>query len=190
MKRPLAAMTAFMLMAVANAVSAGPVMLEPANPQPTDLRPGLAVRYAYPQDVRDLSEASAALKRGSEAGTPLAGLDYRDTAEGDLTLTSKQAHHVVAEISGYVHFDAPGLYNIDFLTNDGLRASIGGQAVGEFDGRQSCDSTVMSEVEVPKAGWYTIDALYFQRLGSACLHMRMGPQGKRPRWMPDAAFGH
>lgn len=177
-------------MTMATALAAAPVKLQPADPQPGSVRSGLAVRYAYPQDVRTLSEASAALKRGSEAGRPLKGLDHRDTNEGDITLTSKQAQHVVARITGYVRFDKPGVYNIDFLTNDGLRAKIGGQIVGQFDGRQTCDSTVMTEVEVPVAGWYPLDTLYFQRLGTACLHMRMGAEGARMKWMPDAAFGH
>ncbi|MDE4134970.1 hypothetical protein PXK00_17810 [Phaeobacter sp. QD34_3] len=190
MKALMAVWSAVASMALAGSLAAEPVTLQPADPQPGKLRAGLAVMYAYPQDVRDLTEASAALKRGAEVGRPLAGLDHRDTNEGDNTLTSNRALHVAARISGYVRFDKPGVYNIDFLTNDGLRARIGGQIVGEFDGRQSCDTTVMTEVKVPVAGWYPLDALYFQRLGTACLHMRMGPEGKRLRWMPDAAFAH
>lgn len=181
---------AAILMTCATVAGAAPLELQPAHPQPTGLKPGLAVVYAYPQDVKNLSEASSALKIGSETGQPLTGLDYRDTNEGDITLTANRAMQVVASIKGYVHFDTPGIHNIDFLTNDGLRARIGGQVVGKFDGRQSCDTTILSEVKVPQAGWYDVDILYFQRLGTACLHMRMGPEGKRPRWMPDAAFGH
>lgn len=178
------------LLTCGTALGAAPLKLQLADPQPSGVQPGLSVRYAYPQDVKTLSEASAALKIASEPGHALSGLDHRDTNEGDKTLTSKRAEHVVASIKGYVRFDAPGLHNIDFLTNDGLRARIGGQVVGKFDGRQACDTTIMSEVEVPAAGWYDVDILYFQRGGTACLHMRMGPDGKRPRWMPDAAFGH
>lgn len=174
----------------ATALGAAPLKLQPANPQPSGVKPGLSVRYAYPQDVKNLSEASSALKISSEAGRPLSGLDHRDTNEGDNTLTSNRAMQVVASIKGYVRFDKPGIHSIDFLTNDGLRARIGGQVVGEFNGRQSCDTTILSEVEVPVAGWYDVDILYFQRLGTACLHMRMGSEGKRPRWMPDSAFGH
>jgi hypothetical protein len=190
MKRLLSGTIAAIVVTCATVLSAAPLKLQPANPQPSGLKPGLAVRYAYPVDVKNLVEASSALKISAERGQPLTGLDYRDTNEGERTLTSKRAEHVVAGINGYVYFDKPGIHNIDFLTNDGLRARIGGQVVGKFDGRQACDSTIMSEVEVPSAGWYKVDILYFQRLGTACLHMRMGPQGKRPRWMPNKAFGH
>jgi hypothetical protein len=172
------------------ALQAAPIKLNPANPQPSNPKPGLSVRYAYPEDVKNLVDASAALKQKSQAGRPLAGLDHRDTNEGQKTLTSDRATHVVARITGYVRFDAPGAYSIDFLSNDGVRAKIDGKVVAEFNGRQPCEPTFGSEVEVASAGWYELDVLYFQRLGSACLHMRMAPDGKSPTWVPNSAFGH
>ena len=174
----------------AAAVAAAPLKLKPANPQPSGVRAGLSVAYAYPEDVKSLSAADAALRKGAVSGPALKGLDYRDTNEGDRTLTSKRALNVVAKIRGYVKFDAPGIYNIDFLSNEGLRAKIGGQLVSRFDGRQPCEPTFGSEVEVPVAGWYPLDIVYFQRQGTACLHMRSAPAGKRVTWMPNKAFGH
>ena len=113
---------------IATAVAAAPLKLKPASPQPSGLKPGLAVKYAYPPDVKSLNQANRALKR-AKAGPALKGLDYRDTRDGDKTLTSKRAHHVVAGISGFVKFDSPGTYTVDFLTNDGLDAKVGGQTV-------------------------------------------------------------
>ena len=161
--------------------------LTPADPQPTALNDGLAVRYAYPPDVKTLAQAEALLS-DAQPGTPLEGLDYRDTADGDMTLTSTSAHHVVAGISGFVRFDAEGTYVIDFLSNDGLKASIGGQEVVFFDGRHPCEESEAVEVNVPQAGWYALEAVYFQRTGSACLHMRAGQDA--PEWMENGAFGH
>ncbi|KUP92898.1 PA14 domain-containing protein [Tritonibacter horizontis] len=169
---------------------AAPLALQPADPQPTGLKPGLSVYYAYPSDVKSLGAARSALNYKRIPGPPLSGLDYRDTELGQAVLTSERAERVVADISGYVRFDKPGIYTIDFLTNDGLHAVVGGQLVGEFDGRQACEETFAVEVEVPSAGWYPLQALWFQRTNTACLHMRAGPKGKRPKWMPDAAFGH
>lgn len=169
---------------------AAPLKLTPANPQPSSPKPGLAVRYAYPVDVKSLADARRALDHQSEAGAPLSGLDYRDSEIGQNVLTAKRDERVAAEISGYVRFDKPGVYTIDFLTNDGLNAVVGGQLVGEFDGRQSCEETFAVEVEVPEAGWYPLKALWFQRMNTACLHMRAGPKGKRPKWMPNEAFAH
>jgi hypothetical protein len=185
-QRLTAALAAALL---AGAAWAGPLKLEPANPQPSGLKPGLAVKYAFPPDVKTLAQADKALE-GAKPGKPLAGLDYWDTNEGEETLTSGKAMRVVAGISGYVKFDAPGTYVIDFLSNDGLRAHIGGKKVTEIDARRPCDPGPSVQVEVPKAGWYPLKAVYFQRAGTACLHMRAGPAGGKPDWVPNAAFGH
>jgi hypothetical protein len=171
----------------ASATFAGTLNLTPANPQPSGLTEGLAVSYAYPADVKSLSQAER-IAKGAKPGKPLAGMDYIDTKDGDKTLTSTKAHHVVADISGYVRFDAAGTYTIDFLSNDGLQVKIGGQEVAFFDGRHPCEESDPATVKVPSAGWYELSALYFQRTGSACLHMRAG-MGE-PDWMENASFGH
>jgi hypothetical protein len=179
--------TAITMAWIASPLWAAPLELMPADPQPTGLSEGLAVRYAYPPDVKTLAQAEAFLA-DAEPGEPLAGLDYRDTADGDMTLTSTSAHHVVAGISGFVRFETAGTYVIDFLSNDGLKASIGGQEVVVFDGRHPCEESEAAEVNVPQAGWYRLEAIYFQRTGSACLHMRAGQD--EMQWMENTAFGH
>lgn len=175
--------------------TAAPLELAPADPQPkaAQLQAGLAVDYAYAiegQDIKSLSDAASWLRSSARRGRPLKGLDYRDTNEGEPTLTSDKAFNVAARIRGYIRFDRPGVYDIDFLTNDGLRATIGGQQVGLFDGRQPCEGTYVVQVRVPNAGWYPLEAIYFQRLGTACLHMRWAPEGGDPRWVPDSAFAY
>ena len=179
--------TAFL---TSGAAFAAPVTLSPADPQPnaSDLSKGLAVSYAYPSDVRTLDDASSALRKGRK-GPPLKGLSYQDTKEGDLTLTSRTAQKVAAAISGYIRFDAPGTYEVDVFSNDGIMASIGGQPVALYDEIHACEPAGVQEVIVPQAGWYELEATYFQRKGTACLMMdwnvsgRMGP-------VPDSAFAH
>jgi hypothetical protein len=171
---------------------AAPLKLTPANPQPGGLKSGLSVSYGYAakgQHIKRLTDARGVLKSGAQRGNPLRGLDYRDTNLGDPTLTSNQAENVAASIRGYIRFDKPGIYDIDFFTNDGLSATIGGQRVGFFDGRQACDSTVAAEVEVPSAGWYNFSATYFNRLNTSCLMMRWAPKGSGMKWVPNNVFG-
>ncbi|MEP5631576.1 MAG: PA14 domain-containing protein [Tateyamaria sp.] len=171
---------------IAGASFAAPLQLKPASPQPSGLNQGLAVKYAFDR-VRKLSEARRAFK-SAKPGKPLKGLDYRDTANGAETLTSGQAHRVIAVIEGYVRFDAPGTYKIDFMSNDGLEVKIGGQEVAFHDGVHGCDPSRQVEAVVPQAGWYDLEALYFQKEGSACLLMRAGIGS--PNWMPNKAFGY
>lgn len=191
MHRFLAGLLAALGLIIATTAAAGPPRLTPANPQPSGLKPGLNVVYGYApegQHIKTLSDARHYLKR-AEPGRPLTGLDYADTAKGEPTLTSKRAENVAARIWGYIRFDKPGVYDIDFLTNDGLHMEIGGQTVGHFDGRQTCDTIIGTQVEVPKAGWYELEGVYFNRLNTSCLHMRWAPAGGRLTWVPNSVFG-
>jgi len=169
---------------------AGPLTLTPANPQPTGLTQGLKVVYGTANDIKDLSKAKWATGKHGKPGQPLRGLSYPDTQLGEGALTSGVAEKVAAQINGYIKFDAPGTYDVDFVTNDGIRATIGGQVVGYFDGRQTCQPTFTETVQVPQAGWYEVDILWFQRLNTSCLNMRWGPAGGNVGWVPDAAFGY
>jgi hypothetical protein len=171
---------------LAGPVWGAPLALQPADPQPAELTEGLAVSYAYPKKVKTLEQAERALK-DAKPGKPLAGLDYMDSIEGENTLTADRPFNVAAAITGYVKFDEAGTYVIDFLTNDGLHATIGGQEVVFFDGRHPCEESDSVEVNVPMAGWYDLKATYFQRAGTACLHMRAG-MGEQD-WMENSSFG-
>ncbi|MFT6674202.1 MAG: hypothetical protein ACJAVM_000373 [Sulfitobacter sp.] len=171
-------------------VYAAPLTLTPADPQPAagDLKPGLAVSYAYPRDVRNLQDADAALAK-STPGPALAGLSYVDTNDGDQALTSTSHQKVAAAISGYLKFDAAGSFEIEVFSNDGIRVVLGGQQVALYDDVHGCDSAGLQEVVVPLAGWYSFTATYFQRKGSACLMMDWNVEGQIGP-VPDSAFGY
>lgn len=188
-KTPLAALALIAPLAAAPAL-AGPLKLSPANPQPAagELAPGLGVSYVY-HSVRTLQQAKQVLDR-AKPGPALAGLSYLDGSETDIALTSKQAQKVIASINGYIRFDAPGTYALDVISNDGIVASIGGQQVALHDGVHGCESAGVQEVEVPQAGWYALEATYFQRKGSSCLLMDWGPSASALEPVPDAAFAH
>lgn len=176
-------------LALATASHANTLTLTPANPQPkaADLAPGLAVSYAY-RSVRSLDQAESALK-GGKPGPALVGLSYLDGDEGDKTLTSNQATKVTAKIEGFIRFEAVGTFEVDFISNDGIVASIGGQQVALYDGVHGCEPAGAQSVKVPSAGWYALEATYFQRKGSACLLMDWSVSGEMEP-VPDSAFAH
>ena len=175
----------------ATVASAAPLKLQPANPQPGSVKSGLNVRYGYAADKFKKLNLARSIYNSSQkkAGKPLAGLDYRDTEFGDMTLTSKAAWYLTAQINGYYHFPAAGVYDIEFYVNDGIDSRIGGQRVGYHDGIQGCQGTVVTQVEAPKAGWYDLDIFYFQNAGTACLMMKMGPTGGKRSWVSNKSFG-
>ncbi|MFT6887916.1 MAG: hypothetical protein ACJAWZ_004149 [Paracoccaceae bacterium] len=166
------------------------IRLKPASPQPEGLSAGLAVKYAYPGDVRFLNEAD--LARGeAEAGPHLIGFDYPDSFKGAPALTARRAMSVAAFIDGYIRFDKPGIWKMQFHSNDGIAVSIGGREVYRHDGRHACDTEGWkSEFEIPSAGWYPVKATYFQRYGTSCLMMQWQPPGReRMSWTPTDVYG-
>lgn len=183
----------FMVVAcLAGAAEAQAIRLAPASPQPdaASLQPGLAVEYAYPADIKWLADAESWFDYGSEAGEPLVGFDYPDTLDGEKVLTSKQSEQVIARIRGYIRFDEPGVHQVEFLSNDGLLVRIGGEEVEKHDGRHPCESSGFYDVEAPEAGWYEIEAIWFQRVGTACLLMKWGAPGTDLGWTPNDVFAH
>ena len=173
-----------------SSVWADAITLEPADPQPSsaDLTPGLAVLYSGKFGGRSLEEMNAEVKKWTP-GPALAGLSY-DTAEGESALTSDTAAKIGAKISGFINFETPGTYTLEFLSNDGLEIAIGNQMVGLYDGVHDCGYVGEVEVEVPVAGFYPVEASYFQRKGGACLLMEWGPDSDGLEQVPDSAFFH
>lgn len=171
------------------ALSAAPLQLTPANPQPSGLNSGLSVIYAFPSDVKSLDDAREALAAKGKAGPALVGLSYEDKHEGSPVMTAKFSTMVAADISGYVRFDAPGVYTLNVLSNDGAEVFLGGQEIAYVDDRRPCDPVGEVQVNVPEAGWYELQATYFQRMGTSCLMMEWGTGGKMSL-LPNEAYGH
>ena len=104
-------------------------------------------------------------------------------------MTSGGIENVAADIKGYVKFDAPGVYTVALWSNDGLKASLGGQQIAYLDEITACTIAGEIEVNVPSAGWYEFAATYFQKQGGYCLIMEWG-KGDDVDVVPASAFGH
>ncbi|MCX8227552.1 MAG: hypothetical protein OTI35_15875 [Sulfitobacter sp.] len=174
----------------AGAVVASPLKLKLADPQPESVSAGLAVDYAFPNDVNSLRDAYVALGMGAKPGKPLVDLNYLSSQSEPSALTSGQETKVAARIKVYVRFDAPGIYTLETYSNDGVEISIGGHEVAKVDQKRGCDPIGAVEVSVPAAGWYDLEALYWQRKGGSCLIMEWAEEGGELKTVPAAAFGH
>jgi len=168
------------------------VTLQPADPQPraSALVPGLAVKYAYPSDVKTLHQAESWRGYGPKVGAPLSGLSHPETAPGERVLTADSSENVVAFIDGFMYFAAPGKYGFEFKSNDGLRVEMGGAQIYEHDGRHPCVSKGRQTLNIPSAGWYPLSAVYFQGRQTACLELMVeAPDGSAAAPAPDR-FAH
>ena len=163
---------AILLLAIACPLAAAQAQnvytVTPASPQPdaAALKPGLSVKYAYPGDVKSLHEAEGWRSYGPKAGPPLIGFDYADTLPEEKALTSDSVNYVVAFINGYM------------------------KQVFEYDGRHPCEPGQRATVQVPEAGWYPVEALFFQRVGTSCMLLNWAPPGEAWDWAPLEIYGY
>ncbi|MDP6566811.1 MAG: hypothetical protein QF578_18425 [Alphaproteobacteria bacterium] len=165
--------------------------LAPAEPQPDakSLKPGLAVEYVY-REAKSLHDAESYRGYNLESrGEPLKGFVYGDTNPGDGALTSGASELVIAYIKGYMRFEA-GQHELEFQSNDGLRVILGGVQVYEHDLRHPCVSNGAVTVKAPQAGWYPVEALYFQRLGTSCLDLSIRRPGGEWDWTEPEIYAH
>lgn len=190
MKPTRIAAAAVALALFAGAVDAKPLKLKLANPQPENVTAGLSVDYAYPKDVKSLRDAYVALGVKSETGTPLIGFDYLSSDDEPMALTSSKETKVAARIKGYMRFDAPGAYTLETYSNDGLELTIGGQSIAKVDAKRGCDPIGAVEVSIKTAGWYEVEALYWQRKGGSCLILEWSQDGADLDVVPSELYGH
>lgn len=167
--------------AAAGAEEGETVKLTPADPQPDEsaLKPGLAVWYKG-ADVKTLLEAESWLENDPSPGEPIAGFTYEDSNGTALTSSSKV--FLVAGIRGFMKFPEAGSYYLEVASNDGFNLNLGGQEeILRIDGRQACGEKVdYVTVEVPQAGWYKLDAVWFQRHNTSCLLLYWEKPGDPP----------
>ncbi len=169
--------------------AADPFVLAPAEPQPaaSALKPGLAVKYAY--GSVEWLDAAETWHGHAKPGKPLEGFVYGDTNGVDNALTSGSNIEVIAFIEGYLHFKE-GVHELEFQSNDGLRVTLAGTEVYKHDGKHACESLGAIQVKAPKTGWYTVQALYFQKKGTACLDLSMRKPGGEWDWTAPEMYGH
>ncbi|CUJ92685.1 PA14 domain protein [Shimia thalassica] len=191
MKKLFVAACAAVGLLLASVATAGVIELTPASPQPKNVKSGLSVKYfTGDRQVRSLHAAKSRIKQSSKAGKPLKGLNYPDKGRGANVLTAGIPELVVADIRGYIKFDTPGVYDLEFFTNDGAQVWISGKTVAKLDDITPCASAGRPKVKVPSAGWYNIQVLYFQKEGTACFESEWKKPGGSVQLIPNSAFGH
>jgi len=166
----------------------------PANPQPSanQLKPGLGVSYVYPDEIRWLNEAKSwrSYESRIKKGAPLTGFLYADTEIGDKVLTSDSSERVIAFIDGFIHFKKTGSHELEFYSNDGLLVTLGGIEIYQHDGRHPCETQGPVTVDIAQPGWYAVEAVFFQRLQTACLEMFVKAPGEELDFTKPEMYAH
>jgi hypothetical protein len=153
----------------------------PAEPQPTALSPGLSVAYWYGM-VNHINELRT---KKFEPGPALTNLDYH-WGPGNV-LTSKAREGVGAIITGFIRFDAAGLYGFAVTSNDGVRVEIGGRLLHEDPGVHGDTTSDRIDVQINQPGWYPVRIVYFQKKGTAALILEWIAPGQKGPLVPVPA---
>lgn len=190
MKSYVTAFLAGALSLLATVSFAAVIELTPASPQPSGLKQGLKAQFAFGDRPRTLSQAQGKLSANPARATPLTKLQWPDKGKGALMFGTKNYERIIANLTGYIRFDAPGEYGLEFFANDGLLVWIGGKQVAKLDGINPCSSAGRPTVKVPQAGWYEFRAFYYQKEGTACYESEWKKPGGKRGLIPDSAFGY
>jgi len=165
------------------------------SPQPADseLKPGIAVNYFYGFEGRHTGAAWRIVDTvNPDAGAPIPMLNYN--VGNDPMLTSSRNKGLVAHMTGVMYFKEPGTYKFTALTNDGFELNIGGAFILEDpDVHYDRWSDIVS-VEIPEAGWYDLEMVYFNRKGTATLELYWRPPWDKSdgdmAFVPAEVFAH
>lgn len=160
--------------------------IAPANPQPTGLKPGLAVNY-YFADFGHVDEVvDVASRKDPLVGEPLADLSFRGSGK---VLGTKFDNLVGAVITGFIRFPEARSYRLRVVSNDGVRVNLSGQTI-YADPKPHPDRTLGPvDVEIPEAGWYPIEVVWFERKGSHALQLAWSSGGGFIP-VPAELYGH
>lgn len=154
--------------------------LRPAEPQPTQVTPGLAVEYTYGM-VNNLDQLKG---RKYEPGPPLESINYRWSGN---VLTSKVREGVAANIDGFIRFEKAGVYGFEVTSNDGVRVEIGGKVLHVDPEIHSDTTSDRIDVKIDTPGWYPLKIVYFQKKGTASLVLAWVGPGEKGKAVPVPA---
>ncbi|MZR30558.1 PA14 domain-containing protein [Sneathiella litorea] len=165
--------------------------LKPASPQPdpANLKPGLAVTYygVKVNSIRELEENMGYMD--GKPGTPLPMLNYQVGAGNVLTSNSNDM--VGAIIKGFIKMEQPGRYVFMVHSNDGVWIAIGDKLIYEDPDVHADRFSDEIIVEISEPGWYPIHIKYFEKKNTATLELYWEAPGHGEMdYVPAEAFSH
>jgi hypothetical protein len=140
-------------------------------------KPGLAVwfRDGKWRHMENLPQKEAFVESG-RAGGSIASVNFK-SERGEAILDSGRNTQVGALIRGMILLEIPGEYAFQALSNDGVEIGIGDAVLIEDPDVHSDRLSPVATMDVVEPGWYSLDIRYFQRKGTAALHLSWKPPG-------------
>lgn len=162
---------------------------QPANPQPAAVRPGLVPLYFIGMlEHVDNMPRGADLAKGRR-GAPVAVLDA-ESSSGAMWESGERRNYSV-QMDGLIKLEQPGRYGFAATSNDGIRVTLDRHRVVDDPYVHATQTSPVTWIEVPQAGWYPLTVQYFQKGGTAALKLLWQPPGASSlSVVPAAALAH
>ena len=94
-------------------------------------------------------------RANGQPGAPVMQLDT-----GNFVLSTRASELVAAVMKGYIEFPEAGIYQVEFVSNDGILIEIDGQLIHADPNRHSDTTSGPIAIEIGEGGWYDVDIAY------------------------------
>ena len=161
-----------------------------ADPNPLEIKPGLAVKYYFSMFRRVHEIEEWAKYKDGKPGEPLRMLNYHTGA--DEVLTSGADDGVGADIRGMIQFAEAGDWVLAMQSNDGVRLEIGGKLIVNDPTVHADRYSELITVQIAEPGWYPLLLWYFERKNTSTLELYWLKPGQEGRlsFVPAEALAH
>lgn len=161
----------------------------PVAPQPAATRPGLMpVYFTGMLEHVDNMPRGTDLAKGRR-GAPVTVLDA-ESSSGVMWDSGERRNYSV-QMDGLIRLDRPGRYGFAATSNDGIRVTLDRHRVVDDPYVHATQTSPVTWIEVPQAGWYPLTVQFFQKGGTAALKLLWQPPGASSlSVVPAAALAH
>ncbi|MBW2027914.1 MAG: hypothetical protein JRJ31_02425 [Deltaproteobacteria bacterium] len=172
--------------------------LKPLKPQPNeaDMEPGLKVWYfteLFIRRIEEMPQGKPPFSWGKQ-GKPIPYLNHHFVGENrkKLEVFDSGTHRGVAMyLWGMIRFPSAGRYFFKSMVNDGILVLIDEKTIIDDSTWGSDRFSKETVVEVSEPGWYPIVVKYFQRKGTARVHLFWKRPGQDAYvFVPPEAYAH
>jgi hypothetical protein len=162
--------------------------LTPATVDAETLQPGLAATYYLDFFKRHLKHLPPESDPGLK-GKPIMQINHQ--FDKKTVFDSGYNRGVGMRLTGYIHFDTSGVYEMQSLSNDGMILSIDDKLVISDPEQHADRLSNIGFVTIDKQGWYKMKLEYFQRKGTAALKLFWTTPGSEKQLpVPASAYRH
>lgn len=163
---------------------------QPSVVDPSDLKPGISVRYLYGfwRHINEMPDAEQFAKKG-KPGEPILFINHR--FGNKRVFGSGKSRGVGVLMEGFIHLDLPGVWEFKVRSNDGIRMVIGQTLVADDPDQHSDRFSQPMGFTAGKPGYFPLMIQYFQRKGTATLECYWKRPGETDFVIiPEKAYRH